>query len=81
MTITGEVKEANPYTLIYTWIVQDTNTETTVKWELEEIENGTKLHLEHSGISNYEGETAVNMFNSFSGGWAECIENLTKHLA
>ena len=29
--ITGVVKEANPYTLIYTWIVAETRAETTVK--------------------------------------------------
>jgi uncharacterized protein YndB with AHSA1/START domain len=80
LTITGEVKQANPYTLIYTWIVQDTDVETTVKWELETTKEGTKLYLEHSGISNYEGENAVNMFNSFSGGWSDCINSLTNHL-
>ncbi|WP_299555083.1 SRPBCC domain-containing protein [Seonamhaeicola sp.] len=78
--ISGEVKNANPYTLIYTWIVADTKVETTVKWELESIAEGTKLYLEHSGISNYEGETAVKMFESFSGGWANCINLLTDYL-
>ena len=29
--ISGEVKNASPYLLIYTWIVADTKTETTVK--------------------------------------------------
>ncbi|MDU8885015.1 SRPBCC domain-containing protein [Yeosuana sp. MJ-SS3] len=78
--ITGEVKQAHPYTLIYTWIVSDTNVETTVKWELESTENGTKLYLEHSGISNYAGETAVAMFKSFNGGWINCITELTTYL-
>jgi len=78
--ISGEVKNANPYVLVYTWIVGDTKTETTVKWELESTKNGTKLYLEHSGISNYQGDTAVAMFESFNGGWDNCINGLTKFL-
>ena len=79
--ITGEVKEATPYTLIYTWIVQDTTAETTVKWVLEEVENGTKLFLEHSGISNYPSEeTAVTMMGHFDKGWDNCINLLSEYL-
>ncbi len=78
--IKGEVKQANPYTLIYTWIVTETPIETTVKWALEKTEEGTKLILEHSGISNYHGETAVTMFNSFNGGWDNCISGLSSYL-
>jgi hypothetical protein len=51
-----------------------------VKWELEATQNGTKLSLIHSGISNYTGETAVAMFDSFSGGWDNCINGLTEYL-
>ena len=79
-TISGEVKEANPYVLIYTWIVADTKVETTVKWQLEETQNGTKLYLEHSGITNYASDTAIAMFESFSGGWDNCINLLTDYL-
>ena len=79
--ITGEVKAASPYTLIYTWIVQNTDTETTVKWELEEAPEGTKLCLEHSGISQYPGESAVSFFTSFDGGWDNCINELTSYLS
>ena len=79
-TISGEIKNANPYVLIYTWIVADTKIETTVKWELQAIDGGTKLYLEHSGISNYGGETAVAMFESFNGGWDNCINELLGYL-
>jgi len=79
--INGVVKEANPYTLIYTWIVQDTETETTVKWSLEELNGQTKLLLEHSGISNYPGETAVTMFGHFGKGWENCFNLLTEYLS
>jgi len=78
--ISGEVKQSNPYTLVYTWVVGDTNVETTVKWELEPTESGTKLYLEHSGISKYAGDTAVAMFESFNGGWDNCITGLTSYL-
>ena len=79
--ITGEVKEASPYTLIYSWIVKDAPAETIVKWVLTPTsENTTKLYLEHSGISNYSGETAVAMFTSFDGGWNNCITKLTEYL-
>lgn len=78
--ITGEVKNANPYTLIYTWVVENTTTETTVKWDLKETKEGTKLYLEHSGISNYPGDSAVSFFTSFDGGWDNCINELTKFL-
>lgn len=81
LQITGEVKIAQPYTLAYTWIVQGTTAETTVTWNLEEVENGTKLVLEHSGISNYpDEETVIAMFDSFSGGWGDCMNQLTKFL-
>ncbi len=81
MTITGEVKEASPYTLVYTWIVENTNVETTVKWVLEAEGEGTKLFLEHSGIANFPGESAIKMFESFSGGWEQCVNQLKDYLA
>lgn len=79
--ITGEVLQAEPvHTLIYTWVVGGTDAITTVKWKLTETDNGTHLMLEHSGISNYPGETAVTMFDKFNGGWSNCITNLEKYL-
>ncbi len=78
--IIGEVLEASPYTLVYTWIVKDTPATTTVRWKLEDLGDSTKLYLEHSGIENYAGETAIEMFNSFNGGWDNCINGLTNYL-
>lgn len=80
INITGEVKEANPYTLVYTWIVENTDVETTVKWVLEAQGEATKLYLEHTGISNYPGESAIKMFESFSGGWTGCVNQLQEYL-
>lgn len=66
--ISGKVLKANPvYELVYTWVVSGTDVETTVSWKLEESGGGTLLTLEHFGISNYPGETAVTMFNNFKG--------------
>lgn len=78
--ITGVVKEADPYTLVYTWIVENTDVETTVRWSLEALEGKTKLTLEHSGISNYTDDTAVKMFGHFSAGWDNCVNLLLHYL-
>ncbi|GJM35879.1 MAG: hypothetical protein DHS20C18_48800 [Saprospiraceae bacterium] len=79
--ITGEVLKANPvYELVYTWIVSGTDVVTTVSWHLEENTDGTLLTLEHSGISNYPGDTAIVMFNNFKGGWDTCINELEQFL-
>lgn len=78
--IRGEILEATPYTLSYTWIVTENPVVTTVTWKLQEVEKGTKLYLKHSGISRYEGKTAMAMFTSFNGGWDQCISDLSTYL-
>ncbi len=78
--ITGEIKEASPYTLSYTWVVVENPVETLVTWNLEQQNGQTKLTLEHSGISNYQSDTAIEMFNSFNGGWDNCINGLQEYL-
>ncbi len=78
--IMGEVKSAAPYKLVYSWIVENTDIETIVSWVLEKVGDKTQLILEHSGISNYPDETAISMFNSFNGGWNNCMKQLDKYL-
>ncbi len=78
--ISGVVKEATPYTLIYTWEVENTNVETLVKWELEKEGEHTKLRIEHTGISNYPEDSAIKMFESFNEGWNNCVTELGKFL-
>ncbi|PCJ67804.1 MAG: hypothetical protein COA58_01315 [Bacteroidetes bacterium] len=78
--IHGEVKEATPYKLVYTWIVAGTNVETKVSWELQSTDEGTQLYLKHSGIAEYDEDTAIKMFESFNGGWDNCISGLTDFL-
>ncbi|WP_431133672.1 SRPBCC family protein [Psychroserpens mesophilus] len=79
-TINGIVKKAHPYILVYTWIVAGTEVETTVNWKLVAVTGGTHLYLKHSGISNYAGDTAITMLESFNGGWTDCINQLTNYL-
>ncbi len=78
--ITGTVKAATPYTLIYTWMVNNDGTNTTVKWELEAQGNQTLLTLEHSGIANYPDEkTAITMMEHFNQGWDNCLSGLVMY--
>lgn len=79
--ISGTVLAANPvHELIYTWVLSGTDVKTTVKWQLTENESGTLLQLEHSDIENYSGDTAIKMFNQYSGGWDACMLELIKYL-
>ena len=79
-TISGTVLEANPYTLKYTWKTGDASVETTVLWQLESNGTGTKLILEHTGISKIGGEAAIEAFNHFSMGWDACLSVLPNYL-
>lgn len=78
--IKGTVLEADPYTLKYTWNVSGAPVETTVTWMLEKIGSQTHLKLEHTGISKFEGETAVEMFGHFEKGWDACISGLLNYM-
>lgn len=78
--VSGTVLEVHkPNTLVYTWIVNDTKVETTVKWMLREESGGTLLVLEHHGFADYK-DTAVEMFESSVKGWEACLAELEKHL-
>lgn len=79
--INGVVKSATPYHLAYTWVVQGTTIETLVEWKLEKIESGTKLTIEHTGISKYEESMAAQLFEGFSKGWIKCVSDLTSYLS
>lgn len=79
--VRGEVLAVRPPSeLVYTWVVGDTPTETTVKWVLTEQDGGTLLRIEHSGFSGYEGESAVTMFDASVKGWDSVINELQKYL-
>ena len=78
--IQGVVKAATPYTLVYTWVIENTDVETTVTWKLEKVSDGTRLFLEHRGISQYPGENAIKFFDDYSNGWKDCVKELTAYL-
>lgn len=78
--IKGKVLSASPYILKYSWRVGDMEVDTTVSWQLEESENGTKLTLEHSGISQFPAEAATEMLGHFEKGWVACLSGLTEYL-
>ena len=81
-TINGTVLKVHPTNeLVYTWIVEGTEVVTTVSWILSEEVEGTKLILEHSGISNYPPDAVTPMFESFSKGWDNCASGLNNYLS
>ena len=78
--IVGEVLEANPvFDLVYTWMVNGTNVNTTVRWQLEKVEDGTKIHLEHFGFENYDEAQVAPLFENFEKGWVSCLQELEKY--
>lgn len=74
--ISGRVLEASPYTLCYTWVEEGMDVITEVMWSLESTEKGTLLHLVHSGFDNYDGKTALKMFEGFNNGWEKFMTAL-----
>ena len=81
-TITGEVLDVQPpHLLTYTWVIGDPNVITTVKWELQEVDGGTLVIIDHTGISGYASDQiAAATFNHFNHGWEDCTNRLAKHL-
>ena len=72
--VSGVVKEATPYTLIYSWTaLNHKDVETQVRWDLTEENNGTKVNMKHTGILKYEKKAGEEMFTSFSNGWKRCF--------
>lgn len=70
-----------PILLVYTWLKNDTNIETTVHWQLEEYTEGTRLIIEHFGIEKYE-QSAPSLLLATTEGWNYviiAIENYLKH--
>ena len=73
--VTGEYLEvAPPRLLVHTWVASWTgDAETTVRWELNEIADGTMLRLRHSGLAAHPG-----IGDSYSGwprmlGWIQAL--------
>lgn len=80
--VTGKVLEADPYKLVYSWINETCKEVVTlITWNLVEEKDGTTLTMVHSGISQYDSDTAPKMIESYTGGWERCFNNLGEILA
>jgi len=66
-----------PHRLSYTWEALSPST-TTVAFELAAQNDGTRLHLTHSGIG--EGEEWDHYYNTRNSGWNIHLANLTNWL-
>ncbi|MFK7835354.1 MAG: SRPBCC domain-containing protein [Sulfitobacter sp.] len=69
MLIWGHVNVARaPEYLEYTFTVKPMgDAVSTVKWTLEEVPGGTRLHLHHEGLP--EGEAAFGLIMALDKGW------------
>ncbi len=78
--VRGTVLEVEPPgKLVYTWIKNDTEIETTVIWTLEPKNDGTVLRIEHVGISQYK-YSAPELFESTHHGWEYVVQAIGAHL-
>lgn len=50
--------------------------DTICEWELEPLENGTRLKLKHSGFK----ENNTGIFMGMSDGWLKLVDKMTNHL-
>lgn len=74
----GTVLEMDPPSrLVCTFTVKPLNGALTkVTWELESINDGTKLSLTHDGISAAAGEAAMGLILALDKGWDEHLARL-----
>jgi uncharacterized protein YndB with AHSA1/START domain len=76
----GEITELNPpWTMTYTWHEQveyrPSVTQTTVRYDLERTEKGTRVRLTHKGFAGNR-----EAFESYRGGWPAVIDQLRDYL-
>ncbi|MEP1206755.1 MAG: SRPBCC domain-containing protein [Rhizobiaceae bacterium] len=69
--ITGEVLEMQaPERLVTTFRIGPFgDNATTITWRLEDVADGTRLHLTHEGIAEAAGDAALQMFMALDHGW------------
>jgi uncharacterized protein YndB with AHSA1/START domain len=66
-----------PYRLSYSWEAMEPSP-TTITFELAAENDGTRLHLIHTGIG--AGEDWDNYYNSVNGGWTAHLDDLKSWL-
>lgn len=76
----GDVLTANPFDLLeYTFTIAPMGDATsTVRWTLEEVEGGTRLSLEHSGLP--AGVPAFDLTLALDKGWDDHISRMRESL-
>lgn len=74
----GEVLEMDaPAHLKYSFTIKPLGgAMTTVIWTLEAVNGGTKLSLEHAGISAAAGEAAMGLLMALDAGWDKHLGSL-----
>lgn len=76
----GKVLEAEkPNLLVYTWIKDQINIETTVRFELTARDNGTNLIVYHLGIEKY-GDAFPEEIPSTNEGWNYVLNAIEEFL-
>jgi len=76
----GEVIAADPYSLLeYTFSIGPMNgASSTVRWTLEDVDGGTQLSLEHSGLP--QGEEAFGLTLALDKGWDDHIGRMRESI-
>jgi len=74
----GTVLEMDrPSRLVYTFTIKPLNSVfTTVIWTLEDVHGGTKLSVEHKGISAAAGDAALGILMALDAGWDQHLGKL-----
>ena len=74
----GSVLEMNkPSRIVYTFTIKPLSGKfTTVTWQLEEVQGGTKLTLIHEGVSEAAGEATLGLLQALDAGWDKHIAGL-----
>lgn len=76
-TCTGVYQAVEPRRVVmsFNWSEQPLPSDTTLTFELDEVEDGTRLRLTHEGLP---GDEAVQMHTQ---GWESCLAQLEQALA
>ncbi|MGB7181893.1 MAG: SRPBCC domain-containing protein [Burkholderiaceae bacterium] len=74
----GEVLDMDrPNRLVYSFTVKPLNGAfTTVTWQLDAIQGGTRLTLVHEGIGQAAGDAALGLLRALDSGWDEHFNKL-----
>ncbi|MDQ3017969.1 MAG: SRPBCC domain-containing protein [Bacteroidota bacterium] len=75
-----KVLEIQPFQkLSYSWRSgpggEEITLDSIVVWQLEKVEKGTQLLLEHTGFAKEEN---INFYNGLNQGWVEKLDNIAK---